>query len=169
MKVFFYLIFTPAIVLGMSRQEIRSLWKDDQTHHQWQEAPVTPVCGICLESGRLKSLHCHQEHRFHTTCIEEWRQIRSTCPVCRAEIMDSALCNCLKSFSKPGICVPSCLGLTYALIKAGEQIGEYIQLLESNSANLGQHCAGCSSAGLYCCACLAVGPVLYCLKNYKND
>lgn len=169
MKMLVYLVFISSFLSAQERRALRALYKDEQPH-QWQAAPTAAVvCGICLDPGQLKSLSCHREHRFHISCIEEWRKIRNTCPICRTEIIDSVLCNCLKSLSKPGICVPGCLGLSYALIKAGERIGEYVQLLGLNSADLGQHCAGCCSVGVYCCACLAVGPVLYCLKNYKHD
>ncbi|CAN5208732.1 hypothetical protein BH09DEP1_BH09DEP1_0400 [soil metagenome] len=171
MKTFIYFIFVSSFICAMDRQALRALYKDDQ--HKWLvQPPAQPdtTCGICLQPDqKCKSLPCHKTHTFCSPCISQWLSVKNTCPICRAEIIDSLCCTCLKSLSKPGVFLPSCFGLVYTLIKAGERAGEYVHQLQSVSPDCGQHCAGCSSMGIYCGACLALGPMIYCLKKYKYD
>src|SRR5881227_2393619 len=48
-------------------------------------------CSICINaySGRYtKVVHTHNrvKHIFHKRCLQEWRYINDTCPICRDEI-----------------------------------------------------------------------------------
>lgn len=46
------------------------------------------LCPICHENMRNTSiLSCN--HRYHTTCIERWRDVNNTCPECREPITNS--------------------------------------------------------------------------------
>lgn len=42
-------------------------------------------CSICLSNDiqRIKTLSC--QHSFHESCINEWFEHKSTCPICRCE------------------------------------------------------------------------------------
>ena len=170
MKKLIYLILISSLINAAEGQALRALHKDDQ-HHWIAQLPAQPNrCGICLQSeGSMQSLSCHKEHRFHCDCIEEWKRVNNSCPLCHAIINDSAVCNCIKSYTRAGVFCPVLMGLGYALIKSGERILEYACLVESASPDCNQHCAGCSSLCVYCTAGIALGSSLYFIKNYKRD
>ena len=50
---------------------------------------ITPECSICIdnfESGQtVWILRCH--HVYHETCLQPWLRLRSTCPMCRENII----------------------------------------------------------------------------------
>lgn len=51
----------------------------------------TDKCVICMSEFASKDaiclLKCHCEHIYHASCIAEWLNKRSTCPICRAPII----------------------------------------------------------------------------------
>jgi len=53
-----------------------------------------PECVICSENylagEPLRMLRCHPTHHFHQRCIDQWIQVKSTCPICRKDISPDA-------------------------------------------------------------------------------
>ncbi len=51
------------------------------------DVAVRDTCSICLEnfsSGEtVTRLSCHISHMFHTPCIDTWRSVARTCPLCK--------------------------------------------------------------------------------------
>lgn len=53
-------------------------------------------CGICLETFKIgetfKCLPCSDtvNHKFHTSCIDPWLIDNTTCPTCRAEVIEGS-------------------------------------------------------------------------------
>lgn len=160
MKFLIFLIFLSSLIHASERQALRALYKDDQ--HQWIQVTSAQVntCRICLDPGNLKSLSCHKEHRFHPTCIEQWREENNTCPTCRAEIKDSIVCTCIESMVKPAVCIPTC-GLIVATIKSGERLANYMNLLEAMNPICEHNYNSCMCFCLYCMTSLAVGPLIH--------
>lgn len=160
-SIFFGLIiFVASFTDGMTRQELRSLYKDDQ--HQWIASIRAPIntCGICLEPGKLKCLSCHKEHKFHTDCIEEWRNVNNTCPICRAEIKDSIVCTCIESIAKPAVCIPTGACIV-ALIKSGDRLANCMNVLDTINSFCEQNGNNCMCFCVYCMGSLAIGPLLH--------
>lgn len=154
----------------MNRQELRSLYKDDEYH--WIAATDTQlsICGICRESDqKLKSLSCHPTHTFHPACINEWAKQKSECPVCRAPITDSLFCTCIKSIAKPGVCVPGMMCVSVVLANTIPRGITYLQLIDSVPQTIREHLAGSSCLCLSCVAAFIIGPCAYGIKNLKRD
>ena len=167
MKKFIYLILISSLINAAERRALRARYKDDQ--YQW----ITPTpaqidrCGICFEPGKIKNLSCHQEHKFHSFCIEKWREVNNSCPLCRTEIVDSILFTCIESMAKPAVCIPACAAIV-TLIKSGERILNYVNILEAISPTCEQHCNGCVCFCMYCMTSLAVGPALHYITNKRD-
>lgn len=51
-------------------------------------------CSICLngyaEDETLRLLPCDKRHHFHKDCVDEWLVVNATCPICRAQVLDTA-------------------------------------------------------------------------------
>ena len=52
-----------------------------------------PSCVICMETlqngqDHVVNLPCHNSHRFHSECIQEWWNKNKSCPICRSSIED---------------------------------------------------------------------------------
>lgn len=50
---------------------------------------ILDECAICTDDIRheyIPSLQCN--HNFHSSCLKEWNQIQSTCPVCRSDMKE---------------------------------------------------------------------------------
>lgn len=61
--------------------------------HVSQRVPAVDACGsqcsICLENVvNAKRLQCG--HEFHRGCIDQWLATHTTCPNCRAYVLDMA-------------------------------------------------------------------------------
>merc|ERR1712194_917921 len=57
-----------------------------------EEEPANGLCAVCLsdfEHGeqQLRTLSCHWQHCFHTSCIEQWLAIADHCPICRTRVV----------------------------------------------------------------------------------
>lgn len=52
-------------------------------------ANSTENCSICDKTTAGKSLVGHINHVFHRSCIAQWFEQKSTCPLCRAQITNS--------------------------------------------------------------------------------
>lgn len=172
MKKIGYLIWVSMVIAGGERQAIRALYHDA---YQWVRPAAESICGICRDSkGRLKSLSCHKEHRFHAQCINEWKEESNTCPLCRAEIVDSACCNCLKVIGKPSVATGllfmcgCCMQIAMPYIECNMKTTKYVNStfpvcsLEPttsmsisiccNSAIAASLCAlGCGAITYHCC------------------
>ncbi len=164
MKRLLFLLLLPVISLGMRRQELRRAHNKDQ--HQWlaQAQKETDICGICWGAENLKGLACDARHKFHTDCIEEWRTVQNTCPVCRAEIVDSIWCTCLKSLAKPSVI----LAVSMATATAGrflENANAYFQLANPTLEN---HCVLCASCAITASSALVMGATFYSCIHAKT-
>ena len=45
---------------------------------------LNTICSICLDSHTNEQLECG--HSFHSICINRWREISNTCPMCRENV-----------------------------------------------------------------------------------
>jgi hypothetical protein len=43
-----------------------------------------PICMMELREEKILKLRC--EHRFHSSCIRDWNETNSSCPVCRMDV-----------------------------------------------------------------------------------
>lgn len=43
-----------------------------------------PICMIEFREEKVLRLRCH--HKFHSSCIRDWNQANSSCPICRGDI-----------------------------------------------------------------------------------
>ncbi len=170
MKRILVLLSLSSITVSMSRQELRSLYKDDERHMMSSVDAQTPTCSICRESGgRVQSLSCHPTHSFHPACISEWKKRKSECPLCRAPIMDSVLCTCIKSLAKPGVCVPVFAGSCFLLSQSAPAAYNYLLQVNTLSQTAAEHLAGSSCLGLSCVGALFFGTCAYGIKKLKHD
>lgn len=166
MKKLVYLLFISMIVNASERQAIRAIYKDD---YQW----ITPTadaakCGICLESdGKLKSLSCHKEHRFHPQCINAWKRERPTCPACRAEIVESAWCNCAKSFAHPSVSI-GLLALGASFVKSWERLDNYCLLVQAMNSSV-ERVSCCAHVMLSGSCAFCLGMLVYHVRHPKDD
>lgn len=161
-----YLIFVSLLIGAQERQSLRALYKNDQ--HSWLvSAPnQLPHCGICLQSdGKIHSLACHKSHRFHPDCIEKWKQEKSNCPICRAEIVDSVWCTCLKSVAKPSV-ILALAACSVSCIKSFESIDQYLALVEPT---LQDQCGACTSFAISSTCALLMGGTIYLCTHPKDD
>lgn len=177
MKKLICLIFVSVIITGSERRAIRALYHDE---HQWVSSPnAGPMCGICRDSeGRLKSLSCHKEHRFHVQCINEWKEQSNTCPMCRREIVDSACCNCLKVIAKPSVATGllfmcgCCMQIAIPYIECNIKSTQYVNAtlpicpLEPTPMPISIYCNSAIAAGL--CA-LGCGAITYHCCHSKDE
>lgn len=45
------------------------------------------TCPICMmEYREEKVLRLRCQHKFHSSCVRDWNQANSSCPVCRLDI-----------------------------------------------------------------------------------
>lgn len=164
MKKLIYLVFVFFLVNGMSRQELRSLYQDDQ--HKWIAPVQQDKCGICLQpEGKLRSLACHKSHRFHSNCIEQWRKQKSECPVCRAVIEDSILCTCLKSAAKPSVLIM----LAFTCASAFRTLQDYKIMGDFFSGSYETQCSVCIGLAVSSACALCFGMRLHQLNDPKDN
>lgn len=166
MKKIAFVFFIPFFVIGMDRQAIRSLYKDDQ--HEWlaPKLPQLPICGICLESEeKLNSLACHKTHTFCGECISKWRKQKETCPLCRAAIVDSVWCTCLKSLANP----PVILALAAAGVSARKFIENTDAYLMLVTPTLENQCTMCASFAMSATCAVLLGATIYRCTHPKTD
>ena len=79
--------------------EMNAIEETARTQEEFQELQLSPIvretqnggqniCPVCLDTiidnQNSKTLHCG--HTFHSTCIDEWTNIRQVCPVCRERV-----------------------------------------------------------------------------------
>lgn len=43
-----------------------------------------PICMMEYREEKVLKLRCG--HKFHSTCIRDWNQANSSCPICRGDI-----------------------------------------------------------------------------------
>jgi hypothetical protein len=70
-----------------------SVWRKDLQKLEFEE-----TCCICTKE--MPFLRCSCNHNFHLSCLRDWRQKNSTCPLCRKEIDDRAkfYCNICREY-----------------------------------------------------------------------
>lgn len=76
--------------------------EDPEGQAEHQESP----CSICLEHDTTQHLKLTCGHVFHQSCIETWFYSdpnHRTCPICRVDIHQHALCNLRKFYRIPNI------------------------------------------------------------------
>lgn len=170
MKRILVLLSLSSITPAMSRQELRSLYKDDERQMMCSVDAQMPTCSICRESGgRVQSLSCHPTHSFHPACIDEWKKQKSECPLCRAPITDSVLCTCIKSLAKPAVCVPGMACMCFFLTQSAPIASKYLSQIDTLSQSLEEHVIGSSCLGLSCIAALCMGTCAYGIEKLKRD
>ena len=59
----------------------------EEVHHSQTQAE-SRICAICLEplEGEETTYACSNGHRFHASCIQQWRKEKSNCPICRSAL-----------------------------------------------------------------------------------
>jgi hypothetical protein len=77
---------------GATKDQISTLKKTAFARNMFESAEDAR-CAICLNEYEpaefLRMLPC--SHHFHTECVDEWLQMHSTCPACRANPFDAAV------------------------------------------------------------------------------
>lgn len=148
---------------GMSREQMRTQWKDDE--FQWVVQAPEDICGICFQQSdsKLAQLSCHKTHQFCNECINTWREQQSTCPLCRVPIVDSILCTCFKAMTKPSVLIllaSTCASATKLL----ENMNECMTGISCK--NNCAVCVGLTASGA-CAFCLGIK--IYQMRHCKNN
>jgi hypothetical protein len=77
-----------AVVAGRLGSDARSEAKqidEEQPKTPSKEVAECPICLECIVAGTCDPIVCG--HQFHQSCLDEWLQESSLCPLCRAKVV----------------------------------------------------------------------------------
>lgn len=81
---FFGFLLTNGILIEWKPKEIPIIYTIELENYTNESEEIIDCC-ICLDNIE-KGVELSCEHKYHCSCINEWKKIRSVCPLCSREI-----------------------------------------------------------------------------------